>query len=161
MIFISLLYFFSNFVFSQNVDAVLEENIIGIKKTFTYIESNDVKFGDNLRKKYRIKFVIKNDTDTDITAVVFRYSLKIGIKKEGNTFYTIPFFSSSFRVSKLKKSSVKNVYVYEINNLIDEIKKYVNLGYTPSSINVDLMREPKKNQDFYFYSKEFPVYQIK
>jgi len=158
MILILFFYFISGFIFSQNIEVVLEKNISSIKKSFNYNEVENFKLDKDFKNRYRLKINVKNDAENSITAVVFRYSFSLVVKKDEKLFNTVSLFSSYFRISELKKSSIKKVYIYEINNLVDEIKKYIQAGYIPFLIKVDIMREPKKGYDFAFYSKEFQIF---
>jgi hypothetical protein len=158
MIFLCL-YLFSNLLFSQNIDITLEKNISEFKKGFGYYLKSDVvnlsETGKN--NKYRLRVVVSNDTKEKLCAIILRYSLKLTLRKNNEIIHTVSLFSSSLRISQLDPLSSKNFYIYDINNLFTEIKKFMKTNYIPVSIIVEMMREPKKGQELLFYTKSFDI----
>jgi hypothetical protein len=150
---------FSNLLFSQNIDITLEKNISEFKKGFGYYLKSDVvnlsETGKN--NKYRLRVVVSNDTKEKLYAIVLRYSLKLTLRKDNEIMHTISLFSSSLRISQLDPLSSKNFYIYDINNLFTEIKKFMKTNYIPVSIMVEMMREPKKGKELLFYTKSFDI----
>lgn len=154
IIFLNLL--FSINVFSQNIDFSLEHNIGKIRANPKYVlvESIDL---NKKNQDYRVVVNIKNTSQFDYSAVVFRYSFKLNLKKGDNTYQTISLYSSTLRVSKIKKTMTKKIFIYEIKNIFSSILKYKQFGYLPLEIILEVMKEPKKNEELNFYTASFKI----
>lgn len=158
MIFKLFFLFFSSFLSAQSFEFSLEKNISGIKNKLKYEKVSEINFDSkNLTKDYRIALNIKNDSQTNFTAMVIRYSFKLNMSKNDKNFQTISLFASSIRVSEIKKGSSKQIYIYDIKNIFPEMKRFLDAGYKPVEIIFETMKEPRKNEDVIAYSAQFPI----
>ncbi|HOJ86581.1 MAG: hypothetical protein N2Z60_08825 [Elusimicrobiales bacterium] len=158
MIFKLFFLFFSSFLSAQSFEFSLEKNISGIKNKLKYEKVNEINFdAKNLNKDYRIALNIKNDSQTNFTAMVIRYSFKLNMSKNDRNFQTVSLFASSIRVSEIKKGISKQIYIYDIKNIFPEMKRFLDAGYKPVEIIIETMKEPRKNEDLIAYSAQFPI----
>lgn len=150
-------------LFSQSLDLKLEKSIGGIdakpKYEFSdsiYLHSTDkgnkLKFYD-----YRVAVLITNTSDKKMTGIRLRYDIKLNIKKDDNIYRTVSLYSSSLRISEIKSNKSKKIYIYDLKNVFPEIHRFLNAGYTPYEVVIDIMKEPKKGEDYVFYSFPFAV----
>jgi hypothetical protein len=135
----------------------LEKRTGGIEAKPKYDISNsiDIKSLDkNNRLKYddyRIGVLIKNISDKKLTGIILRYDIKLELKKNDNSFKTVSLYSSSLRVSEVKSQGSKKVYIYDLKNIFPEMKRFLNAGYVPSEVFIEIMKEPKEGEDYIFY----------
>jgi hypothetical protein len=150
-------------LFSQSLDLKLEKSVGGIEAKPKYELSDSIYLHsidrDNKLKSddYRIAVLITNTSDKKMTGIILRYDIKLNIKKDDNTYRTVSLYSSSLRVSEIKSHRSRKVYIYDIKNVFPEIQRFLNAGYTPFEVVIDIMKEPKKGEDYVFYSIPFAV----
>lgn len=156
MIIIFLNILFSINIFSLTIDFSLEQNIRRMKANPKYVlvESIDL---NKTNHDYRVVLNIKNNTQFNYSAIAFRYSFKLNLKKGDNTYQTISLYSSTLRVSEIKKDITKKIFIYEIKNIFSSILKYKKFGYLPVEIVLDVMKEPKKDEELNFYTASFKI----
>ncbi|MEF3280519.1 MAG: hypothetical protein K6357_06095 [Elusimicrobiota bacterium] len=152
------LIFISQALNAQNFTFSLEKSKIGIKAKPKYDTVSSVIINsNNVKHNYRIKITARNDTKKDITAIILRYSFKLTLKKHEKIIQTISLYSSGLRISEIKAGKEKVVFIYELKNVFDQLKRFLESGYEPLDLVVDIMKEPKRNEDFVSYSVAFPL----
>ncbi len=143
-------------LYTQNFNFYLERNI-GVKNNFKYnktgfIDLNEKKFLEN----YRIVIEMHNNTEKEITAIIIRYSFSLIIEKNNQKYRTIPLLSSSIRASSIKKYSKKKLFIYDFSSALREAKKFSTIGYKPVELVMEIMKEPKKQEELEIFSYTFP-----
>lgn len=157
---VNALIFFSSLLYAEKFDISLERNTGGIENRLKYYAVEEVVV-DNKKLRpygnYRIKLKVINEDSKNITTIVLKYSFRLVLHKGNNQLQTISLFSSSLRISEIKKNSSKESYVYDIKNLFPEISKFVDAGYQIDGIVFEIMKEPKKGEDITLNQITIPV----
>ncbi|MGC8866925.1 MAG: hypothetical protein ACP5IO_03100 [Elusimicrobiales bacterium] len=153
---ISFLFFiFCLFASSQTIDIWLEKNESKIPSKTSYVKVDAFRLSKN--KDYRIVVRLINSTNYDMGAVVMRYSLRLELEKSSTTFETVSIIASSLRASDVKRNSSKNFYIYDIKKIFNDILRYKKLSYKPVNLKVEIMKEPKKNEEMLFKNMSFII----
>lgn len=133
-------------VYAQNISVNLEKNISETKARAKYISVDKIELKKgNLSSSYRIKLEYTNTSDQDISALLLKYSYKLRLIKDNKIFDTISLYSGESRISQVKKSKTKKVYIYNIKYLKSEILNFYKHGYKTDKIIFEVMKEPKPN----------------
>ncbi|MCX7641175.1 MAG: hypothetical protein N2Z20_00890 [Elusimicrobiales bacterium] len=141
---------------AHEVDISLEKTSTKLtsKPIYTKIEYINLSERNN---NFRVRVNFKNTSSKKLKAIVMRYSFKIILERNSNRFETISLVSSFLRESEIKPYESKSFYIYGIKNLFMEINKLRKVGYKPMFVKIELMKEPKKDEDIIIKDALFEI----
>ncbi|MCX7905657.1 MAG: hypothetical protein N2446_03030 [Elusimicrobiales bacterium] len=154
---INIIIFFSLLLKAYEVEAFLEKNIAKFTSKPLYSRVEYINLSEK-KQNIRIRINFKNSQSKKLKAIVIRYSLKILFEKDSNRFETISLISSFVREGEIEPYGSKTFYIYGIKNIFTEISKFRKIGYKPIFLKVELMKEPKKDEEIFM--KDF-LFEIK
>lgn len=152
----TLLVIFTLISSAYEIEPYLEKNIATIPSKPLYKRIEHITLQDK-NKDIRINLRFKNSDEKPLKAVVLRYSVSFILKKDTSTIETVSVLSSHLRESEIKPNQTKSLYIYNIKNLLNELRRFINAGYTPVGLKLKLMKEPKKNEEIFIKEVIFEI----
>ncbi len=130
-------------------------SIVAKKKVYFLADAIKIKPDGRLAFLYRIRLNIKNESSRVCDGLVFKYSLRIILKKGETIYKDIPFQAEELRVSRVSASGEKKVYIYNLD-LKDQLRRLKNSGFEPNALELEIAKEPRK-EDERFESLTFSI----
>lgn len=153
---LNLFLFLCGFLSCYDIDVWMEKNVSKIPSKINYKRVDSVKISSR-NKDYRFIVNVINSDNKNIETMSLRYSIKAVVERNGSIYETVSLISSSLRGVNIKSGSSKKLHIYNLRNIFSEISKYMNAGYNPVEIKIEVMKEPKKSEELSFKVFSFKV----
>lgn len=119
-----------------------------VAKKKIYYDISEIKISPNgkVDKAYRIEVTVKNLSDKAVEALVFKYSIRLLLRKGEKIFKDVAFKAEELRISRIAPLSEKKVYIYN-TNLPQQLKRIKACGFDPASVELEIAKEPRKGDE--------------
>lgn len=150
IIFLTLI-LFSPCAFSQSVkvsSAVFQYTPSTVAKKKVYYETASIKLKPDGRAAYvyRIELSLKNNSVKPVDGLVFKYSLRMIVKKGESVYRDAVFVADDLRVSRIAPGAEKKAYIYNLD-IGEQLRRLKNSGFEPYAIELETAKEPRKEDD--------------
>ncbi len=138
-------------VFSQTVkisSASFQYTPSAVAKKKIYYDISEIKIRPDgkLDRTYRIEVKVKNLSDKAVEGLVFKYSLRLFLKKGEKNFKDVPFIAEDLRISRLAPMAEKNVYIYN-TDLPEQLRRIKTCGFEPAAVELEIAKEPRRGDE--------------
>lgn len=146
-----MLILFSTCAFSQSVkvsSAVFQYTPSAVAKKKIYYETSFIKLKPDGRPAYvyRIEISLKNNSSRPAEGLVFKYSLRMIVKKGESVYRDVVFIADDLRVSRIAPGAEKKAYIYNLD-MGEQLRRLKNSGFEPYAVELETAKEPRKEDD--------------
>lgn len=146
---------FAQTVKISSVSFEYTSSMVAKKKVYNIADSIKIKPDGRLASMYRVRLDIKNESKRVYDGLVFKYSMRIILKKGETIYKDTPFQADELRVNRVGALGEKKIYIYNLD-LRDQLRRIRNSGFEPHALEIEISKEPRK-EDEQFQSITFSI----